>query len=79
MVYAAEPLVDPGPPGAFDHGNVQTAAEFLSYGGEHWVYYMGNPHSHEIMNRPKVAPFPDPDPRLNLRPSTAGGQSGEPD
>jgi len=52
-VYAGLPIVDAGPPGSFDHGNVQTATEFLSYDGLHWLYYMGSPHSHETMNRPK--------------------------
>jgi len=52
-VYAGQPIIDTGPTGEFDAGNVQTATEFLTRDGSHWLYYMGCPHNHETMNRPK--------------------------
>ena len=38
-VYAAKPLVQPGPPGSFDHVSLRPAAQFVTKDDEHWLYY----------------------------------------
>jgi len=42
-----EPLIPRGKPLEFDHGVIMTAADWLTYGGYHWLYYSGWATPHE--------------------------------
>lgn len=50
-IRTKKPLITRGRPDQFDHGVILTAADWLTYGGHHWLYYAGWNAQHELKRR----------------------------